>query len=292
MPPLFTASNIKDDYRKSEALIAIALAQAKNGLRQEATSTFASAFAIASEKASEIQDHLETLRPTHPFGLQEYYKDKSEVLTALYSVQSAIALAQAQTKDFASALDTASKIKEVSFSEFNPFRDLLHDYIYKCNSYKYKALSSIASAQAQTKDFASALETVSKIKDDSYKYKTLSSIASIQAETKDFVSSLETASKITSYLDKYTAFIAIMSAKDKANLTKDAIITIESMNISKSEDWYFLSSNLEYATKELWIYLMNQCFEYHNIAFLVCSLICKRYKRKVNEIRHLILNFE
>ena len=112
-----------------------------------------------------------------------------------------------------------------------------------------------------------------------------------QAQANNFASALDRASKITNYLDKYTAFIAIKSAQDKANLTKEIFIILETMNISKSDDWYFLSSNLLYSSKEVWHYLMQKCFEYHNIALLVCSLICKRYKRKVNEIRHLIPEF-
>ena len=68
-------------------------------------------------------------------------------------------------------------------------------------------------------------------------------------------------------------------------------MTIENISTNKSNSLYTISSYSINSNKELWNYLMNQCIDYPDIVFLTCSLICQRYKKKMNEIRDLIFQF-
>ena len=222
---LETASKIQNNFRKLDALFAIASAQAKNGLRQEAASTFALALEITKIMTNDDEDEEKSFMP----------------IRVVIKLQAPIVIvsAQAETKDFASALETASKIKD--------------------DDLKSEALIAIASAQAKnglrqeaTSTFASALETTSRIKSDYLQLNFLIAIASAQAKnglTKEATSTLSSAFK-SALLNKRdydyrnsNTFIA--SDLDTASNIKDDSYkyqTLSSIASSQTQTNYFDSS--------------------------------------------------
>jgi hypothetical protein len=144
---LETAKSIENDYDRSHALSSIAQAQAEAG-----DEGYRKTFAMALETARSIENDAGRSRAF-----------------------SSIAQAQAKAGDFASALKTARSIEEIEIEE--------EGY----NIYLNRALLSIAQAQVQAQakagDFASALKTARSIEDNSYRSKALSSIAQAQAQS-------------------------------------------------------------------------------------------------------------
>ena len=202
---LFTAAvreteKIDDAPIRTEALSAIAAAQAEAGDKAGARATAAEVLQIA-EKIGPRVDFFWTFRKIAAAqaaagdiagALQTAEKIDSGVFRA--APLSDIAAAQAEVGDIAEALQTAGKID---------------DAYYNDAYYRAKALSAIAAAQAEAGDKAGARATVSKalqtarkIDRASSRAHALSAIAAAQAEAGDKAGARATAAEVLQIAEK------------------------------------------------------------------------------------------
>jgi len=179
------AQAIENEEQREDALSIIAKAQAQMG---DITAALRTAQATKNEK--EREDALSIISTT----LQNAQEIKNEDQQP--SIFSAIAISQAQVRDFPAALQTAQKI-EGEWERAFP-------------------LSTIAKAQAQAGEFDAALKTAQEIEDKWGRAEALESIAAAQAQAGDFSNARQIAQAIEDKWGRANALSAIAAAQAQA----------------------------------------------------------------------------
>ena len=196
-----TADKIEKKWRRVNAMVALANIQVEVGMVAEALDTLQKIEGRLEgedcdclKNLAELQTKLgqsEKARVT--FAKAKKIAHEIEDENSRVNALRAIAIAQAEAKEFTDAIETAEEIKN-QWDQADTLR-------------------SIVSVQANAKDFPAALATANRIKEPLTKSQALSGIANAQAWAGVCTAALETAEAIEIESEKTNALVAIANAQ-------------------------------------------------------------------------------
>ena len=179
-----TADKIEKKWRRVNAMVALANIQVELGMVAEALDTLQKIEGrlegedcYCLKNLAELQIKLgQSEKGRVTFAKAKKIAHEIEEKNSRVKALRAIAIAQAEAKEFTDAIETAEEIKN--------------------QSDQADALNSIVSVQANAKDFPAALATANRIKEPIIKSQALSRIADAQVSSGDFTAPLNTAEAI------------------------------------------------------------------------------------------------
>jgi len=141
-----------------------------------------------------------------------------------------------------------------------------------------------------TKLFEESIEVAKSIYDISFKSQALSTIASALAQSGKIDEAIQAAKSIYDGSDRSQEItkIIIMQLKSEICYSKDLI---KMVTTNMENNLLDIVSNSLNVTKDLWNYTIKQCIGYLEISYSVCSLIAKRHPKYSLEKADLILKY-